>query len=278
MDINVNLLKGIVKNALAEDIGSGDITSDTIFPDNQSGSAIIVTRENGVVAGLPIAELVFKSLDPEIIWEQHVAEGDVVGVNETLACVSGRLRSILAGERVALNFLQRLSGIATRAKAYVEKTAIYNVKILDTRKTTPGLRILEKYAVRTGGAENHRFGLFDAVLIKDNHIRGAGSIAGAVSLLKAKLPGRIKIEIEVETLEQVREALDAGADMIMLDNMPPALMVEAVKLIGGKALVEASGKVNLDTVEAIAATGVDFISVGALTHSVQSLDIGLDFI
>lgn len=278
MDINVNLLKGIVENALAEDIGSGDITSDTIFPDNQSGSAIIVTRENGVVAGLPIAELVFKSLDPEIMWEQHVAEGDVVGVNETLACVSGRLRSILAGERVALNFLQRLSGIATRAKAYVDKTVIYNVKILDTRKTTPGLRILEKYAVRTGGAVNHRFGLFDAVLIKDNHIRGAGGIAGAVSLLKAKLPGRIKIEIEVETLEQVREALDAGADMIMLDNMPPALMVEAVKLIGGKALVEASGKVNLDTVEAIAATGVDFISVGALTHSVQSLDIGLDFI
>jgi nicotinate-nucleotide pyrophosphorylase (carboxylating) len=275
--LNWAVVEKIIDNALAEDIGSGDITTNHIFRDAERGSAVFTTREEGVVAGLPVAELVFRRLDPHIKWEQAVAEGSIVAAAEKLALVSGRLPAILSGERVALNFLQRLSGIATKTRAFVDQVAAYEVKILDTRKTTPGLRLLEKYAVKIGGAENHRFGLFDGVLVKDNHIRAAGGITRAVSLLRLSTPAGMKIEVETETLEQVREALAAGADMVMLDNMVPELMIEAVKIIAGKVPVEASGRVTLDTIESVAATGVNFISVGALTHSVQSLDIGLDF-
>lgn len=270
-------LERTIDNALAEDIGSGDVTSDHIFQGDETGAALFVARGKGVIAGLPVAELVFRRLDPHIEWEQFIAEGSVVVAGEKLASVRGRLRVILSGERVALNFLQRLSGIATKTRAYVDHVAAYDVKILDTRKTTPGLRLLEKYAVKMGGAENHRFGLFDGVLVKDNHIRGAGGIRRAVSRLRTSFPAGVEIEVETETLEQVEEALAAGADMIMLDNMAPDLMTKAVKIIAGKVPVEASGKVTLDTIETIAASGVNYISVGALTHSVQSLDIGLDF-
>lgn len=276
MIANKNLLKAIVENALAEDIGSGDITTENIFLKNEVGCATIIAKEKGIIAGLPVAGLVFKTLDPNIKWEQLVSEGAKVPASATIARITGKLQAILTGERVALNFLQRLSAIATKTDAFVEKAAKYNVKILDTRKTTPGLRVLEKYAVKVGGGTNHRFGLYDAAMIKDNHIKGAGSISNAVSLLKENLPMTAKIEVEVETMEQIREALAGNVDIIMLDNMSPEEMKQAVRLIDGKAIVEASGGVSIENIEAIAAAGVDYISVGSLTHSIQSLDISLE--
>jgi len=275
---NKLLLKGIVENALMEDIGSGDVTTENIFCNNETGSGKIIAKEKGIIAGLPVAELVFKTLDADIKWEQFVNDGAEVTAGKTIAGVTGNLQVILSGERVALNFIQRLSAIATKTFALVNKIAQYNVKILDTRKTTPGLRVLEKYAVRIGGGTNHRFGLYDAAMVKDNHIKAAGGIAGAVSMLKDNLPVTTKIEVEVETMEQVTEALSSNVDIIMLDNMSPQEMQQAVKLIAGKALVEASGGINMERIEVIAASGVDYISVGALTHSIQSLDISLELV
>ncbi len=278
MIANKLLLKGIVENALMEDIGSGDVTTENIFCNNETGSGKIIAKEKGIIAGLPVAELVFKTLDADIKWEQFVNDGAEVTAGKTIAGVTGNLQVILSGERVALNFIQRLSAIATKTFALVNKIAQYNVKILDTRKTTPGLRVLEKYAVRIGGGTNHRFGLYDAAMVKDNHIKAAGGIAGAVSMLKDNLPVTTKIEVEVETMEQVTEALSSNVDIIMLDNMSPQEMQQAVKLIAGKALVEASGGINMERIEVIAASGVDYISVGALTHSIQSLDISLELV
>lgn len=276
MDINPLICRDIVERALVEDIGSGDITTLNIFGNDHAGSGLIIAKEKGIIAGLPLIKMIFKTLGDDLKWDQFSNEGDQFRSGDVIAEIRGKMQPILTGERVALNFLQRLSAIATITRAYVEKTAKYDCLVLDTRKTTPGLRVLEKYAVRVGGGVNHRLGLYDAALVKDNHIRGAGSIKNAVTGLRKKLPMTVKIEVEVENINQVREALEAGADIIMLDNMPPGTMKEAVGLIDGKALVEASGNITLDNVESVAETGVDYISVGALTHSVRSLDISME--
>lgn len=276
MDINPLICRDIVERALVEDIGSGDITTLNIFGNDHAGSGLIIAKEKGIIAGLPLIKMIFKTLGDDLKWDQFSNEGDQFRSGDVIAEIRGKMQRILTGERVALNFLQRLSAIATITRAYVEKTAKYDCLVLDTRKTTPGLRVLEKYAVRVGGGVNHRLGLYDAALVKDNHIRGAGSIKNAVTGLRKKLPMTVKIEVEVENINQVREALEAGADIIMLDNMPPGTMKEAVGLIDGKALVEASGNITLDNVESVAETGVDYISVGALTHSVRSLDISME--
>jgi len=276
VDINPLICRDIVERALVEDIGSGDITTLNIFGNDHAGSGLIIAKEKGIIAGLPLIKMIFKTLGDDLKWDQFSNEGDQFRSGDVIAEIRGKMQRILTGERVALNFLQRLSAIATITRAYVEKTAKYDCLVLDTRKTTPGLRVLEKYAVRVGGGVNHRLGLYDAALVKDNHIRGAGSIKNAVTGLRKKLPMTVKIEVEVENINQVREALEAGADIIMLDNMPPGTMKEAVGLIDGKALVEASGNITLDNVESVAETGVDYISVGALTHSVRSLDISME--
>lgn len=268
-------IEPIIENALREDIGSGDITTNLLFPEDSECRAIIIAKEEGIVAGLPIAEMVFKRLDEGILWNEKKREGDSVKPGDTLAEIQGRTRAILTGERVALNLLQRLSGIATLTSRFVKAVEGLPVKIMDTRKTTPGLRILDKYGVSVGGGYNHRFGLYDGVLIKDNHIRLAGGISRAVRLIREGIKTGLKIEVETSTLEEVREALEAGADIIMLDNMPVSIMKRAVEMIGGNALTEASGGINLENVREVAETGVDFISIGALTHSSRALDIGL---
>jgi len=276
LDFNPVELRKLIEFCLHEDIGTGDLTTNSIVPGNATSTGYIVAREAGVLAGMPVAGLVFRCLDPEIQFLAHAGDGDPVERGRVLAEVRGSARAILTGERLALNFLQRLSGIATRTARLVKLVAGGKPYIIDTRKTTPGLRALEKYAVRVGGGRNHRFGLYDAVLIKDNHIKIAGGIARAVEAARRSSPHTAKIEVEVENLAGVREALDAGVDIIMLDNMSPELMREAVALVSGRALVEASGGITEENVQAVAATGVDMISVGALTHSVKSLDISLD--
>ncbi|MFO7843299.1 MAG: carboxylating nicotinate-nucleotide diphosphorylase [Bacteroidales bacterium] len=231
-------------------------------------------KENGVLAGLPIAELVFREIDDDIEFSILKDEGETVKIGEKVAEISGRTRSILKGERLALNFLQRLSGIATYTRRYVEEVEGTDAKIVDTRKTTPNLRILEKYAVRVGGGTNHRMGLYDAVLIKDNHIRSAGGVKEAIK--KVETGHMVKIEVEVESLDDIEEALKAGTDIIMLDNMEPSEMKKAVDIIEDSAIIEASGGIILENIREIAETGVDVISVGALTHQIRSIDISLD--
>jgi nicotinate-nucleotide pyrophosphorylase (carboxylating) len=237
---------------------------------------VIATRKPGVIAGLPMAAMAFKLVDPNIKFEALVEDGAPVAPGAVIARISGPARGILSGERVALNYMGRLSGIATLTAQYAALVAHTNAKICCTRKTTPGLRAFEKYAVRCGGGMNHRFGLDDAFLIKDNHIAVAGGIKPALRAAKAAAGHLVKIEIEVDTLDQLREVLAEGADVVMLDNMAPAMLREAVQIIAGRMRTEASGGVNLDTVKAIAETGVDLISVGALTHSASVLDLGLD--
>ncbi|CAH0121540.1 putative nicotinate-nucleotide pyrophosphorylase [carboxylating] [Paenibacillus sp. CECT 9249] len=272
-------LKEQIRAWLQEDVGTGDVTTQyTIAADHQS-KGIIHAKESGIVAGLPVARLVFAVVDPELHFSADVQEGAHVERGTVLAVVEGRTRSILTGERLALNLMQRLSGIATKTRSFVDAVAGLNVRLADTRKTTPGHRQLEKYAVRVGGGANHRFGLYDAVMIKDNHIKGAGSIAQAVNRVRAGVPHTMKIEVEVENMDQLQEALEARADIIMLDNMKPEHMKEAVQAIKARAphaIVEASGNVSLETVRDIAASGVDVISVGGLTYSVKALDISLD--
>ena len=268
-------IQDIIETALAEDIGSGDVTTMAIADKNDEGAVEIIAKENLVVAGILIAEAVFKTIDKKIEFKPFVTDGVTVRKGQVIAKVSGKLSTLLAGERVALNFLQRLSGIATLTRLFTDKIKGFNIKILDTRKTTPGLRILEKYAVRMGGGWSHRFGLCDGVLIKDNHIAAVGSVAEAVRRARDSAPKNMLIEVETKNLSEVKEALLAGADVIMLDNMKPAAMRQAVKIIGKAALVEASGGVNLKNVRAIAETGVDFISVGALTHSARAVDISM---
>ncbi len=268
----------LLRSFLQEDIGHGDLTSEPLFENSEKGSAHLVARESFVVAGAEmVAAQVFYLQNPDIQCSAAVADGTSVVPGDFLLTVSGSVVDLLKAERVALNLLQRLSGIATLTARFVEKTKLYSVRITDTRKTTPGLRMLERYAVRAGGGYNHRFNLSDGVLIKDNHIAACGSLTRAVEILREKVPHTIKIEVETDTLDQVRECLDSGVDIIMLDNMNLVTMKQAVALIGGKALVEASGGVNLATVAGIAATGVDIISVGALTHSAPSCDIGMDW-
>lgn len=265
-----------IEEWLHEDLGFGDVTTMSTIPESEQGVGILYAKEAGIIAGLSVAEQVFATVDPELVFTAKVEEGARVEVGQQIAEVSGAVRSILSGERLALNLMQRLSGIATKTNEYVQAVAGTKARVVDTRKTTPGMRFLEKYAVRVGGGHNHRFALYDAVMIKDNHIKGAGGIAQAVAAARAAIPHTMTIEVEAENLGQVREALDAGADIIMLDNMSNEQMAEAVGLIDGRAVVEASGGVNLETIGAIAKTGVDIISVGALTHSVKAFDISLD--
>lgn len=276
MELNPLELRNMIERFLCEDIGAGDLTTNSIVQADAVSHGYVISRESGVVAGLPLAKMVFQILDPGIEFRALARDGDKIDRGMVLAEISGNARAILTGERLALNLLQHLSGIATRTARLVELAAGKKSRIVDTRKTTPGLRIIEKYAVRVGGGYNHRFGLFDAVLIKDNHIKIAGGITQAVEAARRGSPHTARIEVEVEDLAGVNEALAAGADIIMLDNMTAERMREAVDLIAGRALVEASGGISEENVRAAAEAGVDLISVGALTHSVKSLDISLD--
>jgi nicotinate-nucleotide pyrophosphorylase (carboxylating) len=266
----------LIRMALAEDIRSGDLTTCATVPADARATGALRTRDSGVVAGLDVARRVFALLDPEIHFQARVRDGDPVKRGDVLATVSGPARPILSGERVALNFLRHLSGIATRTRRLKDLTAPHPVRLVDTRKTTPGLRTLEKYAVCVGGGHNHRFGLDDGILIKDNHIAMAGGIAAAVRAARNVAPHTLKVEVEVEDLAGVREALEAGADIILLDNMPPGLLREAVRMVDKRVPLEASGNIGEHNIAEIARTGVDIISVGRLTHSVPVLDIGLD--
>jgi len=274
MAIATDTLERVAFAALAEDVGEGDVTTDATVAEDALGTADIVLREPADYAGLGVVEAVFRALDPELRFERLVDEGATVTGSNRVARVSGPERAILTGERTALNFLGRLSGIATLTRRYVDAVSGTGAAILDTRKTTPGMRVLEKHAVATGGGRNHRFGLDDGVLVKDNHLRAAGSVAAAVERVRAATP--LPVEVECDTLDQVSEALDAGVDAILLDNMSLAELRAAVALAKGRARLEASGGVTLDTVLAIAETGVDEISVGALTHSARSLDVSLE--
>lgn len=278
-DLNRSLLREQLRDWLQEDLGTGDVTSLSTIPLDHRSKGILHVKEDGVVAGLPAAADVFAQVDPHLVFRPLIEEGMYTVKGTVIAEVEGLTRSVLAGERLALNLLQRLSGIATKTKSFVDALGGLPVRLVDTRKTTPGLRMLEKYAVRVGGGFNHRFGLYDAVMIKDNHIKASGGITAAISNARAHIPHTMKIEVEAETLEQTREALEAGADIIMLDNMAPDLMKEAVRFVKARSphiIVEASGGVTLQSVREIALSGVDVISVGGLTHSIRSLDISLD--
>ena len=260
---------------LREDLGQGDLTSLLVVPEDIEGEAVILAKEGGVLAGLWVAERVFALADPRTAFAPLVAEGARVAEGTEVARVRGPLRGILAGERLALNLLQRLSGIATLTRAYVEALAGTKAKILDTGKTTPGLRALEKYAVRVGGGRNHRYGLFDGILIKENHVRAAGGVGEAVRRAKARAPHYLKVEVEVRDLAELEEALEAGADLILLDNFPLEALREAVRRVGGRVPLEASGNMTLERAKAAAEAGVDYVSVGALTHSAKALDLSL---
>ena len=270
-------LDELLLSALKEDIGTGDITTNCCIPAENRSEAYFLAKEDGVICGIDIAQRVFWLVDEAITVIPKRRDGDMVKKGDIIAEVIGPSRGILTGERVALNLMQRLSGTATATATAVSAVSGTKTKIADTRKSTPGLRVLEKYAVRVGGGHNHRFNLSDGVLIKDNHIAAAGSIAAAISAARAAVPHVMKIEVETETLDEVSEALEAGADIIMLDNMSLELMTQAVKLVDGRAITEASGNMGEKNLSEVAETGVDFISIGALTHSVKSLDISLKF-
>lgn len=269
------MIDRLIEQALLEDIHTGDITTRAVVPDRRPARARLIAKEALVAAGLSVAGQVFTKLDPDTVFSPCLADGEAAEKGTVLAFVSGDAADLLMGERVALNLLQRMCGVATLTSRFVAAVAGTKARIVDTRKTTPGLRELEKYAVRIGGGINHRTGLYDGVLIKENHITAAGGITEAIRRARAYIPHTLKIEIETETLPQVDEALAAGADIIMLDNMSLDEMRRAVATIAGRALVEASGGVNLETVRAIAETGVDIISVGALTHSPRAMDISM---
>jgi len=272
-------IKEIIKRALEEDIKTGDITTLATIPEDKSASAEFLVKQEGVLAGFEIVEASFKEFDPEVIFTKYYSDGDKVLPGTICAVVEGNARSILTVERTALNFFQRMSGIASLVHQFNERISHTNAKLIDTRKTAPGLREIDKLAVRLSGAENHRMGLYDMFLIKDNHIEVAGSITNAVKACREwrnKNERGLKIEVETKNLEEVKEALNSKVDVIMLDNFKTETMREAVKIINGKCKMEASGMVNLDTVREIAETGVDYISAGALTHSVKALDISLN--
>jgi nicotinate-nucleotide pyrophosphorylase (carboxylating) len=274
--LNIEEIKSVIDYSLKEDIGNGDITTNSLIPIDLQTKATMVAKSTGVIAGLAIAEYVFRTLSADITWKTFVNDGDKVSKGDLILEISGSYRALLTGERVALNFLQRMSGIATMTANYVDTLKDYKTKILDTRKTVPGLRLLDKYAVMRGGGTNHRIGLYDMVLIKDNHIKIAGGITKAVTQIKKNLPGGIKIEVETTTIEEVKEALAIGVDIIMLDNMSNNTMADCVKIINGRAKVEASGNMTIERLKEVAATGVDFISIGALTHSVAAFDISMN--
>ena len=273
--LNLRSLDPLIELAFEEDIGIGDITTEATVLPTQEGIGILFAKSEGVVAGLPVAGRVFETLDATLSFRTLVNDGDVVKAGTRIAEVQGNAKTILIGERTALNFLQQLSGIATLTAQFVAAVADYDAKIVDTRKTAAGWRAVQKYAVRVGGGHNHRFGLYDGVLIKDNHIVAAGGIGNAVQRARQVVPHTAKVEVEVETVEQVNEALEAGADILLLDNMPPVIMERVVQEIGDRAVTEASGGITLEQVKIVAATGVNLISVGALTHSAMPMDISL---
>ncbi len=265
----------LIQLALREDIGPGDITTDNLVAPESRGKGTIVAKQDLVVAGLPIAEKVFRSVAPQITFNALCGDGDRIAAGSTIVGIAGPLPALLKGERTALNFLQRLSGIATQVRAFVGEVAETAVKLVDTRKTTPGWRVLEKYAVRVGGAHNHRMGLYDGVLIKDNHIVACGGITNAVRKIRQQISHLVKVEVEAATGEEVEEALAAGADVIMLDNMNLDQIRHAVGIIDKKALVEVSGNITRERLAALAQTGVDLISIGALTHSAPAVDLSM---
>jgi len=272
------LIERTVSEALREDLGSrGDITTGATVPAQATALATFGARRDGVISGLDVAAEAFRSVDPAVVFEPLVRDGDRVAPGSVVARVSGAARAILTGERVALNFLCHMSGIATLTRRYVDAVAGTRARIIDTRKTTPGLRAFEKYAVRCGGGANHRSGLYDAILIKDNHIVAAGGVEAAIESARAHAGHMVKIEVEVDDLASLEAALKHPIDAVLLDNMDVTVLRQAVKLVAGRVITEASGGVNLDTVRGIAETGVDLISVGALTHSAPILDLGLDF-
>jgi nicotinate-nucleotide pyrophosphorylase (carboxylating) len=278
MNLSPETIRDIAKRALREDVGRGDLTTLALIPAAQRAEAALVMREPGVVAGLPLLAAVFAAAEPALAVDLIVADGAAVSAGAAIARVIGPARGILTAERVALNLVQRLSGIATLTARYVAAVGGLHARVLDTRKTTPGLRELEKYAVRVGGGVNHRFGLHDAILIKDNHLAllASAGVGEAVRRAQAAAGPMVCVEVEADTVEQAAEAAEAGASMILLDNMNPAELRAAVAAVGGRARLEASGGITLDSIRAVAETGVDFISVGALTHSARALDIGLD--
>jgi nicotinate-nucleotide pyrophosphorylase (carboxylating) len=283
LNLSPNILD-CIQRALSEDIGPGDATTDSIVPANASMRGRIIAKQNGIAAGMDVAEAVYKLVDAEVDYQTLVSEGEQVSCSQVLALVSGQARSLLTAERTALNFLGRMSGIATLTRQFVEAVAGTKAVILDTRKTAPGLRMVDKLAVKRGGGQNHRVGLYDMILIKDNHIDFAGSITKAVERAMSAQTG-LEIEVEARTLDDVREALGLQVERILLDNMPTAMMVEAVKIRddstgvkGFSSLLEASGNVTLETVRSIAETGVDFISSGALTHSAKVFDVSFDYL
>lgn len=270
-----------VRRALAEDLGWGDVTTRGLLAPTVQARGAIAFREDGIVSGLPVAAAVYALLDSSVRWEATIADGDSVAAGTLVAQVSGPAASLLSGERLALNYLQRLSGIATLTARYVQALQGTRAQLVDTRKTTPGLRGLEKYAVRCGGGSNHRHGLSDGVLVKDNHIailqREGLTLTAIVARSRAAAPHSLRIEVEVDRMDQIEDVLAGGADVILLDNMPPPVLAEAVRQVAGRAITEASGGITLANIRACAESGVDLISVGALTHSARALDIGLDF-
>ncbi|HYG59166.1 MAG TPA: carboxylating nicotinate-nucleotide diphosphorylase [Symbiobacteriaceae bacterium] len=278
MTLNPIAVEELVRRALLEDIGPGDITTEATVPADKLCTAVIIAKEEGILCGQPVAQAAFRVMDPSLTYEVLVAEGAAVTPGQEVARITGNARSVLTAERVALNFLQRMSGIATVTQSLSESIKYYHARLVETRKTTPGLRLVEKYAVRVGGGRNHRYSLHDAILIKDNHIAVAGGVRHAVLSARKLASHTFRVEVEVETLEQLQEALDAGADIILLDNMDTDTMRRAVEISGGKAIIEASGGITAANVVEVAKTGVDIISMGALTHSVKSLDLSLEII
>lgn len=266
------IIDDLIRRAFEEDVKSGDVTTNAILDAHSRTKGGWTSKDEGIVAGLDVAGEVFKKLDADIDWIPQVDDGDTVSKGEQLVVMEGKARAMLTAERIALNIAQRMSGIATTTRRYVQAVEAFDTQILDTRKTAPGLRLLDKYAVEAGGGQNHRMGLYDLAMIKDNHIVAAGSITSAVKKVRSS-DSKIKIEVETKTIKEVKEALVANADIIMLDNMTVDLMAEAVNLIGGRAKTEASGGITINTIQNVAGTGVDFISVGALTHSVDAFDI-----
>lgn len=271
----MDLIDKIIDLAFEEDIATGDITTDSLIPETVSATATMTAKSDGVISGVSVVERVFRRFQRDMVFNVFFPDGSRVKKGDLIMTIEGSYPALLKGERTALNFFQRMSGIATETAKYVEALQGFDTELLDTRKTAPGMRMTDKMAVHDGGGTNHRMGLYDMVMIKDNHIRMAGGISKAVEEVRAHIPSGMKIEVETETLEQVREALATGCDVIMLDNMTTPMMAEAVKIIGGRAKTEASGNMTIPRLREVASTGVDYISVGALTHSVTALDISM---
>ena len=271
-----NLVERLIDLAIEEDVYTGDVTTDSIVPESTSAVATMTAKADGVISGLPVVEKVFRRFQKDIVFKPVVRDGDTVRKGDVILRIEGSYPALLKAERTALNFFQRMSGIATETAKYVAELRGTHTRLLDTRKTAPGMRVTDKMAVHDGGAVNHRMGLYDMAMIKDNHIKMAGSIAKAVEQVRSKVAPGIQIEVEATNLDEVKEALEARADIIMLDNMSTEMMRDAVNIIGGRAKTEASGNMTLPRIAEVAATGVDFISVGALTHSVKALDISMN--